>query len=156
MIMARIIKQMKFQFKHNKHDFLGSARISLVLLLQNCLNLVVLFVEFAKNAYFEMYYLFESDNEQCTGMDCAFNPVMNVEFPLWLDDRLGVSDPMSIQTLRQIRVLVESVIVLGIMTGYREALIKAFKFAYNFIKNPRPSDQKKKPLFTRSKVSFVS
>lgn len=60
---------------------------------------------------------------------------LNFHWPTWLNGGNGLTTHL--QTIRQIRIFLEALIVLGIMTGYREAIINVVKFVFIFIKNPK-------------------
>uniref|UniRef100_A0A914QZE7 Uncharacterized protein n=1 Tax=Panagrolaimus davidi TaxID=227884 RepID=A0A914QZE7_9BILA len=71
---------------------------------------------------------------------------LNFHWPTWLNGGNGLTTHL--QTIRQIRIILEALIVLGIMTGYREAIIDVVKYVFNFIKNP-------KNAFERHSVSKI-
>ena len=140
MIIIRIGRQAAFQIQHNRRDFLGSLRVATVILFQTLINLslfAIEFVGFVPNLWQPLNIF---------GIDADF-------VTEWRSEALGLTDRHTLQALRQCRILIESIIVLSIMTGYREAIFKAARFAFQFLKNPKKSYQKIAPSFTGSRVT---
>ena len=136
-IIWRIVKQSKFQFKHNRNDFVNSFRISLVILLQTLINSFVFTLEFVVNLQtilvktFGIELLNATDRWFCTADACT-------EFllPLWLDGDFGLASAPVLQAIVQLRIFFESLITLIIMTGYREVLVRFVHCFYKIIRRP--------------------
>uniref|UniRef100_A0A914PN40 7TM GPCR serpentine receptor class x (Srx) domain-containing protein n=1 Tax=Panagrolaimus davidi TaxID=227884 RepID=A0A914PN40_9BILA len=143
MIVFKLAKQAKFQLKHNPRDFFNSARITIVIVSQTTINFLVFSVFFI-NSFLTIVGLFYSplvpipvittklyvDGKNYTGY-------IDFRFPLWVDGRFGLTSTVGQQALSQTRILIESLITLFVMTGYREAIVKIFQKIYLLIRNPR-------------------
>ena len=156
-IMFRVLKQASFQLKHNRNDFLNSLRIAAVLFLQTLLNLFVFVLDFIRKieAILPIYfgiYLFTS---------ITYDPSQNYDgwldfrLPLWLDGESGLTDPVPRQMFTQLRVFLECIVTLFIMTGYREAIRDAFKYGYSVLLNPRKTWRKMTTNFTQTSVTTL-
>uniref|UniRef100_A0AC34FPZ5 Uncharacterized protein n=1 Tax=Panagrolaimus sp. ES5 TaxID=591445 RepID=A0AC34FPZ5_9BILA len=72
---------------------------------------------------------------------------VDLQLPEWLDGAYGLTE--NLQTLRQLRIFLEAIIVLSIMTGYREAIAAFIKFVFNVVKDPRKAYQRSSPSLSR-------
>ena len=162
MIMGRIAKQAKFQLQHNRRDFLNSFRISLVMFLQTFLYFFVFVLQFLKffkdiTPFVDFVHV-SYDYDYVPAWWCSEGDTICINWPLptWLHSDLGLIDPAILQTIVQIRIFIESIIVLGIMTGYREAIINFIRFVFNATKNPFEKYIKFRSGFSTTQVSVVS
>uniref|UniRef100_A0A914QNE2 Uncharacterized protein n=1 Tax=Panagrolaimus davidi TaxID=227884 RepID=A0A914QNE2_9BILA len=131
MIVLRILKQAKFQKKHNKNDFHNSLRIAGVIVLQASINVFALFIV--------SFPLFMQ----------TVAPYVLVQFPVWLIGSYGLLSLVPKHMISQIRVFLDAFIVLILMTGYREAIINFLKTVFFALKNPRKAFQKSKSYFRK-------
>uniref|UniRef100_A0A914QWH1 Uncharacterized protein n=1 Tax=Panagrolaimus davidi TaxID=227884 RepID=A0A914QWH1_9BILA len=72
------------------------------------------------------------------------------QLPEWLDDYnrgFGLESPAIYPTVKQLRIFLESIIILAVMAGYREAIIKFFNYLFRLFKKPKPSLPKNSVLF---------
>ena len=138
-IIFRIGRQAAFQLKHNRRDFVNSLRVSVVIGLQTVINVCVFGIEFVKN-FTSFNYLINYLSEVA---------VDYILFPPWLDGIHGLSSTAILQAIVQLRIFIESIIVLSIMTGYREALVELIKFVFGVFKNPPKVSRKLAVNLTR-------
>lgn len=122
-IIAKIVKQSKYQLKHNRQNFINSFRIAAVLFLQVLLNTFLCLLEISNNGLLVILFHYKI-NWKNTSL-------------FWLDENWGLSDIINNQMAKQFRVFIESILVLSIMTGYRENLLQFFKLIYRFGRKPR-------------------
>ena len=153
-IIFRVAKQAKFQFQHNRKDFMKSVRITLVIASQTLLNSIVFIVEVVANiqeilpSTFAIPLLTSSflySPELCTGC-------WDFRLPHWLDGDFGLASLTVRQAIVQFRVFVESLIVLLLMTGYREDIIKAMKWGFRVAAHPRQTYDNLKSGVSQSEV----
>uniref|UniRef100_A0A914PGA8 G-protein coupled receptors family 1 profile domain-containing protein n=1 Tax=Panagrolaimus davidi TaxID=227884 RepID=A0A914PGA8_9BILA len=159
MIGYKIAKQAKFQMKNNQKDFIVSLRISGVIILQTIINIFVFFVEFTRKIPFILAVYFNI----LTYTSQTYNPAMNytgyldLRLPLWFDGPSGLADNAPRQMIRQIRVFIESIIILFLMSGYREAGINFIKFLWFSIMHLQKSYKKFWSTgITHTKVTTIS
>ena len=165
MIIFRVGKQAKFQLKHNRRDFLNSFRISMVMFLQTCLYFFVFAIQFLKFiedlAILEIdiggqnvdYFEYGDDRIWCSESETL---CLNFNLPKWLYSDMGLNDPAIVQTIVQVRIFLESIIVLALMTGYREAICNVFKFIYHLAGEPFEKYVKRRSGVSTSQVSIIS
>ena len=139
MIVYRIARQAAFQIKHNRKDFLNSLRISIVILSQVLINFLIFLCEVVQ-------WLDRARNY----FDSILSADVPLPFPPWISSVLGIGDPIMLQAFRQLRIFIECVIILTIMTGYREALITFAKFVFRFARNPSDAYYKMSSIVSRS------
>ena len=131
MILFRVARQAKYQLQHNRHDFFISFRISMVLFFQTCLNCFVFAVNLLnflqELALVGLLDIYLGDENVCP---LDYFPCLTINLPLWVFGFFGLGDPTIIQVILQLRIFLESIIVLVLMTGYRESLISFFRIGY--------------------------
>uniref|UniRef100_A0A914Q4Y6 Anoctamin n=1 Tax=Panagrolaimus davidi TaxID=227884 RepID=A0A914Q4Y6_9BILA len=158
-ICIKVVKNAKFQLKHNRADFISSIRIAAVFCLQIFVNFIVLVIEYIsliEKWLINVYGLkaFTWKYQVPAGKDPK--EYWDFRLPLWLNGDYGlVSDPAR-QMLSQFRVFTESIIVLFLMTGYREALVKFVKFIFAAIENPKNAYHRFKSRITQTKVTSIA
>uniref|UniRef100_A0AC35GFC6 Uncharacterized protein n=1 Tax=Panagrolaimus sp. PS1159 TaxID=55785 RepID=A0AC35GFC6_9BILA len=138
LIVYKVAKQAKFQLKHNRKDFINSVRITAVICLQLILNIFSFLIEGIR-----LFYALASalgikyfDNTiYSSGLNLA--GYLDFRIPLWLDYSYGLSSVFPRLMIIQIRIFIESLIVLFIMTGYREVIENVVKYIYRIIRHPR-------------------
>uniref|UniRef100_A0AC35FZN1 Uncharacterized protein n=1 Tax=Panagrolaimus sp. PS1159 TaxID=55785 RepID=A0AC35FZN1_9BILA len=104
-------------------QFYMSFRIFVVILIQTFMNIFVFLIELIEDlpiifSYFGYIYWL----------------VTNLRPPSWITGYYGLSDEPMRFTIYQLRILFESIIVLTVMTEYREAIAKALKIIYRILK----------------------
>ena len=138
-IVIRISKQFQFQLKHHRTDFTNSLRICIVIVLQNVINLSTFIIESAKNIPFFVANTFNI--KVWTTQSAASAPTVSnyIDFrlPLWLDGDYGLTALPILQAVVQLRIFIECLVVLFVMTGYRESVINFLKNSRNIFKNAR-------------------
>uniref|UniRef100_A0A914PJ94 Uncharacterized protein n=1 Tax=Panagrolaimus davidi TaxID=227884 RepID=A0A914PJ94_9BILA len=77
----------------------------------------------------------------------------DLRLPTWLNGAQGLTS--SKQMLGQLRIFIEALIVLLVLTGYREAIVKFIKFTYFILRNPRKVFQQFKPNVSQTKVTVI-
>ena len=139
MIFFPLSKRVKFQLKNNHRVFLNSLRISLVLLFQTCLYISVFAVNFM-NFLQELspvgILVWYAGSGGDFGCPDDYFLCFDLELPLWIYGHMGLNDDTIIQFIFQIRIFLESIIVLALMTGYREVIINFVKFICRIIRKP--------------------
>uniref|UniRef100_A0A914QKA5 Uncharacterized protein n=1 Tax=Panagrolaimus davidi TaxID=227884 RepID=A0A914QKA5_9BILA len=130
MIVLRILKQAKFQQKHNKNDFYNSLRIAAVIVLQTSINVFALCIVSVPQLVVILAPSFR--------------------FPAWLNGSYGLFTSAPKSVILEIRILLDSLIVLSLMTGYREAVIDLLKTVFLALKNPQKTFQKSKSYFCKN------
>uniref|UniRef100_A0A914Q2I3 Uncharacterized protein n=1 Tax=Panagrolaimus davidi TaxID=227884 RepID=A0A914Q2I3_9BILA len=97
--------------------FFGSLRVTLVIVLQVFITSII----FILQSIDTLKKILELGNFQ----NCA-----------WIFGSMGLTMPISLQMFRQLRILFEAILVLTVMTGYREAIISFFTLIFFVIKHP--------------------
>uniref|UniRef100_A0A914PBE2 Uncharacterized protein n=1 Tax=Panagrolaimus davidi TaxID=227884 RepID=A0A914PBE2_9BILA len=141
LIIGKIGKQSLFQIKHNRKDFYNSLRISGVIILQTIFNLFIFSIEIIealKALLYELGFSYISDNMSDETAKKYPNDLDLRVFP-WFSSNFGLSSSQSFQMIIQLRILMESLLVLFVMTGYRESLILFFKIICFKIRYPKKS-----------------
>ena len=137
LIIFRIAKQASFQLKHNRRDFLNSFRVSLVMVLQTILYsmaFLIYLINFFKT-WDNLFSIVISYNGDPCYEDAS--ACIRLHLPVWLySGTYGLADPRILQTIVQLRIFFECVLVIIIMTGYREAIFKFFRFLFKAAYNP--------------------
>uniref|UniRef100_A0A914Y149 Uncharacterized protein n=1 Tax=Panagrolaimus superbus TaxID=310955 RepID=A0A914Y149_9BILA len=114
--MIKISKQFKFQKDNNKKDFYHSLRICAVIAFQTILYFFLFCIEAVHNIVEHF-------------ADMGFQtPIKYENLPKWFSGQFGLGDDAIIHNFIQIRIFVESVIILFVMSGYREAVNRFIKF----------------------------
>ena len=149
-IMLRILKRFKFQLQSQRRAFFASLRILIVILFQTFINMALLGIEVLKN-YADILVRIFGISSAGKGISCrelaatqeeSINPCIEIELPNWIEGELGLTDFRMFPTIRQFRIFLESIVVLSIMTGYREAIVEVAKIVFRTFKNPRNSFDK--------------
>uniref|UniRef100_A0A914QCD1 Uncharacterized protein n=1 Tax=Panagrolaimus davidi TaxID=227884 RepID=A0A914QCD1_9BILA len=130
MIVLRILKQAKFQQKHNKNDFYNSLRIAAVIVLQTSINVFALFIVSVPQLFAMVAPTFK--------------------YPAWLGGSYGLFSSAPRAVILEIRILLDALIVLSLMTGYREAVMDLLKTVFLALKNPQKIFQKSKSYFRKN------
>ena len=149
MLILKISRQFSFQWKHNRHELISSIRISLVILLQSLISSFVFMIELINNLGMIFVALgfewVDKPEKGCT--NCLV-----FALPDWLEGYYGITSSPVSEAICQCRIFIESLIVLFIMTGYREAIIRFFKVVIHALKNPKQFYHSIKSSLIDSKV----
>uniref|UniRef100_A0AC34FMI3 Uncharacterized protein n=1 Tax=Panagrolaimus sp. ES5 TaxID=591445 RepID=A0AC34FMI3_9BILA len=77
----------------------------------------------------------------CENVTFVYRECMDfLQLPEWLDDDdfgLGLEGPTIYPAFKQLRIFLESIIIIAVMAGYREAIIRFFKYLYRLFKKPK-------------------
>uniref|UniRef100_A0A914Q0M1 Uncharacterized protein n=1 Tax=Panagrolaimus davidi TaxID=227884 RepID=A0A914Q0M1_9BILA len=132
-IIAKIVKRFRFQLTQNRKDFYISARIAFVLLFQTLINLIIAFL-----------IIVSQRNEidiKLPFLKGATAFMFDKVLPLWITGLYGLSRYSILEAITQIRIFIEAILVLLVMAGYREAVLKVvtkiFKFFVSKIPFPK-------------------
>uniref|UniRef100_A0A914QBF1 Gustatory receptor n=1 Tax=Panagrolaimus davidi TaxID=227884 RepID=A0A914QBF1_9BILA len=159
MVILKVAKQAKFQLKHNKNDFYNSLRIVVVIALQTLINCFGFFVEayakFLPNLIrnYKLNIRITAINN-LAGQD--YSGYLDLRIADWFDGENGLASTFPRQMILQFRILIESFIVLAIMTGYRESLIDFMKFNYKFMCHPLKTFKRLKSNRNMTKISEIN
>uniref|UniRef100_A0A914PRG3 Uncharacterized protein n=1 Tax=Panagrolaimus davidi TaxID=227884 RepID=A0A914PRG3_9BILA len=77
-------------------------------------------------------------------------------FPDWIDGFWGLTDPQTLEAARQIRVFIDSFIVLFLMAGYRESIVSFLKCVFYSLRHPRKSYLFIKTGISQTAVTIMS
>uniref|UniRef100_A0A914QXU3 Dendritic cell-specific transmembrane protein-like domain-containing protein n=1 Tax=Panagrolaimus davidi TaxID=227884 RepID=A0A914QXU3_9BILA len=146
MILTKIGKQANYQLKHNRRDFYISLRVASVIVFQTAINSILVFLEFTESIddiFYDVFKVKLEKHKKCRELDFYY-PVVSVcvdsfQLPEWLDDddmEFGIEGPTVYPAVKQLRIFLESVIILAVMVGYREVIMKLFKYFYRLFKKP--------------------
>uniref|UniRef100_A0A914PDH0 Uncharacterized protein n=1 Tax=Panagrolaimus davidi TaxID=227884 RepID=A0A914PDH0_9BILA len=159
MIIWKISKQAKFQLKHNRKDFISSVRITVVIGFQTVIYGFGFFIE----AYDNFLFVLINNSKlkirttrwnNAVGQD--YNGYLDLRIAEWFDGTYGLSSDIPRQMIVQFRILIEAFVVLGIMTGYREALIDFVKIVFDFLRHPLKTFKRFKQNLNSSKISVTT
>uniref|UniRef100_A0A914QXF0 Uncharacterized protein n=1 Tax=Panagrolaimus davidi TaxID=227884 RepID=A0A914QXF0_9BILA len=146
MILTKIGKQANYQLKHNRKDFYISLRVASVIVFQTAINSILVFLEFTESIddiFFDVFKVHLEKHKECSRewnfYYGAVACVDSFQLPEWLDDdsmEFGIEGPTVYPAFKQLRIFLESIIILAVMAGYREVIMKVFKYFYRLFKKP--------------------
>ena len=131
-IVARIARHFKFQIKHRRQDLKGSIRICVVIVIQTLINLFVFILECFKNIPLFLGNTFNLQINTSSEWQC--DDCINFTLPPWLNVNYGLPSPPILQAIVQGRIFIEAMVILFIMTGYRESIMLSIKTPRRYFK----------------------
>ena len=162
MIIIQILKRASFQLQNQRRDFFISLRILVVILLQSFINFGLFSLEVVRNIEVLMEVIFNieikrrgspfSSCQELEEIRRSSTTCMEMEFPVWMERDFGLTDPLIFPAIRQLRIFIESIVILTIMTGYRETVVDSIRFILKFFKNPRKSFAKCLYVFEKHQI----
>ena len=143
-VLAKVFKQLNYQFRHNRASMSSTIRIASVIGVQCVMMSFLLFTYF-----FKSYELFVPFN----GGFRANRVLFFEDPPSWFS---YLMDEGTIQSLNVIRVFLDSFIVLIVLSEYRKNFISFLKVFITLFVNPKVAVKKiKAKIFNQRHVAFV-
>ena len=139
LIMFKVGKQFKFQLKHNRKNATNSARICIVIFLQTLINLLVFIIECAKDIPLFLQHTLRTGivTSQASWQNYTCEGCLVFMLPPWLGGDYGLAFRPVLQGIVQCRILIESLIILFIIPGYRESVVAFIKWIYRKLCQPK-------------------
>uniref|UniRef100_A0A914Q9Y5 G-protein coupled receptors family 1 profile domain-containing protein n=1 Tax=Panagrolaimus davidi TaxID=227884 RepID=A0A914Q9Y5_9BILA len=120
LLFIKLSFQIKYQLKHNRHAFLKTLRVAVVILIQSITPI-----------FFMLITAFQTYLQTTTMGEIVYDYLTFTKLPYGLFLFQSVATTTCINILR---IFFDSVIVITVLSGYRKRIVKFIVFLFNFLR----------------------